>query len=340
MQIKLKYQGILIISFLITCLIAGFVFYGCSKTGQVVEEVEETIKEQKVAALLWLGLETPYCKPAADAYIRVMEANGVGVKLFDAGFDASKQLEQLYDAISMDVDVVNLIAMDSKAISPGLKKAWEAKIPVIMDHSMPEKEDEKYTVAYSGPYNYNYGLVVAELINTALGGEGKIAIIQGAAGQEATINITQGIKDKLKELKSEIEIIAEQPAEWDKQTAVEITEDWLIRYPELDGIIAMDSTLAAGAVIAMKEAGLNPGDVILIDAMGGSQEGMENVKSGWVYAAAIENPTPAGELGAQVALKVLEQNIIPPKQLDPWLNPMDIPVATQENADDFMPSDW
>lgn len=52
-------------------------------------------------------------------------------------------------------------------------------------------------------------------------------------------------------------MIAEQPAEWNKDKALAVMQDLLTRFPSpgIDAVFAMDDPMAIGALTAIKAAG-------------------------------------------------------------------------------------
>ncbi len=290
--------------------------------------------------LLWLGAQTPYGPPFISNFHFKANEQGWNDIVFDGRFDAALQASQMDQAIAMKPDVIDLVALDASAMAPGLKKAAAAGIPVVMDHTKANKEDEKYTVAYTGPDNYLEGVACAELMNEALGGKGKVVMLEGAAGQEAQINRGKGFTDRLKELNSKIEVIARQTAGWRKDLSTQIMQDWITRYgKEINGVYGQDDTMAMGAWVALDEAGYQKGDVVII-GMGGSREGLAAVRDGIIQGTVMQSPVPGSNKAIETIGKVLKAKLKPPKQLDPYFNWMDLPKVTKANVDKYLPGDW
>lgn len=315
-------------------------------TAAATTAAETTAAETTTAAKtykivnLWLGMAAPYCPPYKAEFEKGAKENGWELIFFDGKFDAALQASQMDEAIAMKPDLINLGALDAAGMAAGIKKAFDAGIPVLMDHTLANKEDEQYTIGYTGPDNYTEGLLGGELMNEKLGGKGKVVIITGAAGQEAAINRPKGFKDKLAELNSQIEVLAEQTADWDKAKATKIMADYITRFgKELSGVYGADDTLAVGAWIALQEAGYNKGDLVLV-GVGGSKEGLAAIKDGTIYGTVLQSPVAGAKAAIEIIKKALEQGIKPPEQLDPYLNFMPLPKITVENVDQYLPGEW
>jgi ribose transport system substrate-binding protein len=312
------------------------------ETTQQAETAPETTQEAVTFKVvnLWLGMGAPYCPPYRDTFEKGSTENGWDLVFFDGEFDAALQANQMDEAIAMNPDIIILCALDASGMAAGMKKAFDAGIPVIADHTLPNPEDQQYTIAYTGPDAYTQGSLAAEIMHEQLGGKGKVVILTGAAGQEAAINRPLGFREKLEELNSEIEILAEQPADWDKAKATSIMADWITRYgDEIDGVFGADDTLAVGAWIALEEAGYEKGDIVLV-GIGGSREGLAAVNDGLISGTILQSPVAGAEAAIESIKVALEQGVKPPAQMNPYLRFMALPKVTEENVADYLPGEW
>lgn len=328
----------------ITCL--GAISVGC---GQKVSETTSTEVSSgtevsvelsgKKVALLVLGTSTPYIPPYMETVKKGFEDAGVSLTVFDANFDPSLQASQMDDAIALNPDLIVIFPLDVKALSAGIKKAFDKGIPILVDNGRVSEEDEQYTVGYVGPNNYQEGVVAAELMNEALGGEGKVVVIEGAPGQEAQINRLKGFEDRLAELNSKIEILAKQTANWVKADATKVMEDYIVRYPDVNGVYAEDDTMAVGAWVAINEANIEKGKIKIV-GVGGSKEGLAAVKDGALYGTVLQSPVIEAKLVLEKSFEILSKGMKAGDQFDPYLNYQDLPAVTAENVDEYLPGEW
>jgi ribose transport system substrate-binding protein len=294
---------------------------------------------EKKVALLVLGTQTPYLPPYMSTAEEGFADAGVELIEFDASFDAALQASQMDDAIALNPDLIVLFPLDVAAMSPGIKKAFDAGIPILVDNNEVLKEDKKYTVAYVGPNNYQEGVLAAELMNDILGGKGNVVIIEGAPGQEAQIQREAGFVDRLEELDSDIKILAKQTANWVKADATAVMEDWLVRYPDIDGLYAEDDTMAVGGWVAIEEAGIKKGEIKII-GIGGSKEGLRAIKDGVMYGTVLQSPVFEAKLMVEKSLEILEKGLKAGDQMDPYLNYQPLPKITAENVEEYLPGEW
>ncbi len=100
------------------------------------------------------------------------------------------------------------------------------------------------------------------------------------------------------------EIIATD-ASWSRANAISIVEDWLVAYPEMNCIQAENDEMALGAVTAIKNAGLNPGDYLIL-GMNGDPGAQEAIKAGEMSMTAANSKRAQSAICAEVCLRLAQ----------------------------------
>ena len=155
--------------------------------------------------------------------------------------------EQLNTCIGQNPDGIVLWPLDPQAYIPGLISAQDAGIPVVLINSPMDDEALPYVASFTGPDVYEEGVLSADALNEALGGEGNVVIIAGQAGNGTTIGRTDGFTERLEEIGSNIEVLQIVNADFDQQKALEASRDLITRFgDDLDGVYANDDTMARG----------------------------------------------------------------------------------------------
>jgi ribose transport system substrate-binding protein len=323
---KVKVFGILLV---LIMLVSAFLFAEGQKEGAKEKE--------KMVVLLMIGMESPYCPPYVSNFTTKLNEAGVKTFMFNGKFDAQLQASQMDDAIAMRPSLIVLFAADSQAIAPGIKKAHDAGVPVLMSNNRPVEESEEYVLGYVGPDYYTQGKLAAEMMNKLLGGSGDVVMIEGLAGQEAQINRANGF---LENVDGGIKLLARQPADWRKDKAIQVMQDFITRYgDEIDAVYGQDDTLGIGAAIAMEEAGIDQGAIPVI-SIGGSREGLKAVSDGVIYGTVMQSPVVETDGLVPVVLDVLDEGLTAGDHLDPFWQFMDMPKVTADNVEGYLPGDW
>ena len=163
------------------------------------------------------------------------------------------QIEILEQSLVNPPDIYIIAPADSQGITPIIEKINAAGIPIICIDGVFADESLDY-VTFVGANNYENASLGAQKMVDALGGKGKIVILEGTSGATTCIERMQGANDVFSQY-PDIEILASQPADWNRQTALTVTQNFLTAYPDLEAIFAINGEMALGAVEACRQAG-------------------------------------------------------------------------------------
>jgi ribose transport system substrate-binding protein len=316
----------------IMCLymLAAFSLYGSK------EEEEAAPEEKIVVAHLGVRHGFPYRIAVEDTIRDEAERLGIELIQYDNDLDIQKAFDQIEDAMLQNPDVLIVPVLDAKAYIEPLKKAHEKGFKIVTETASVAEEGYPYIDAYVGSDPETQGRLAAELMVQGLKekfGDNisgrKIVIIEGHPGEDAQIFRSKGFEDRLAEIASGVEILDKQAADWSKAKALDVMEDYLVKYKQIDGFYSQDDTMAVGAIEAIKEAGRL--DEIIVVGINGNADGLTSIKNGEMYGTISQSPVICGKLVVQVAHKLAKGEDVE------FFNIQPMPKITIENADEFLP---
>jgi ribose transport system substrate-binding protein len=232
---------------------------------------------------------------------------GVELVILDPAFDPQKQVSMIDNLIAQGVDALLVNAVDPAAVVPSLRKASEAGIPVIMNNADTNEEGHQYTETFVTTDTYGQGFAVGEAMRAVMEPNSKMVIISGKPGQSGVAERIQGAKDAVEG--TGIEFIAEQPAEWSKDKALTVMQDFLTRYPDLNGVYALDDPMALGALQAIKAAGRD--DLLgKVFGVNGNKEACEAIANGEMGGTALQLSYLVGVYSVRAAWDVTHDRIV------------------------------
>jgi ABC-type sugar transport system substrate-binding protein len=209
--------------------------------------------------------------------------------VLSANADVPTQLNQIYDLVAKHVNYLVVGPIDGSAVIPGLKAAHEAGIPVIVIGNPVAKNGDEYVTATRVPDDGQMGLGSAELVVKAIGDGGSVVVVDGLAGQPAVILRHATIDPYFKEHR--IQVLGDQPADWDSNKAATVTEDFLTRFPKVNAIFSMDGSETPGVLRAVGDASFK-GPVI---GLGGTATELAALKAGTLYGTTCMSAGKNGE---------------------------------------------
>ena len=181
-------------------------------------------------------------------------ANGYNLVVTDPAFDTNKGTQILSSLIADKPDVMVVHNIDVQSYARLLKKAEKEGIKVIQVNM----KSTYSTDAYVGADWFDVGARGAEYLAKSCspenGKSGKIAIVQGALTAAASVYQIRGVEAVLKD-HPDIQIVANQPADWDSSKAQTITSTILQQHPDICGFFGFWDWMDIGIGAAVKEAG-------------------------------------------------------------------------------------
>lgn len=249
--------------------------------------------------------------PSIQAIIKGMDDTAkfypVEITYFDPAGDPQKQVSQLNDCVARKFDVILPNAVDPAAIVPGIKAASEAGIPVVMHNADTNEEGRQYTEAMITPDLRAQGVAVGEIIANTMPKDAKMVVISGIPGQTGVAERKEGAMESLEG--TGIQFLDDQSADWDKDKALQVMQAFLTRYPDIQGVYALDDFMAFGAIEAIKAA--NKMDQIKVYGVGGVKEACESIKNGELQGSAFHLSYLVGVQAIRASWDVTHNLVVP-----------------------------
>ncbi len=271
------------------------------------------------------NLQDEFPKNIADAMQKhAEEIPGLEIIMQDASADIATQISQVETFVAQGVDAVILNAHDSKGLDAAVELCNEKGIPIIECNLPTESKDYQ---AYVGSDDVEAGYIQGNYVKELLGGKGKVCIMQGLAGQSATNERREGVQKGLLD-GTEIEVLAEQNADWQRDQAMTLAEDWLTQYPDIDAILCQNDDMAMGALQAVEARGRQ--DEIIVVGVDAIADALLAVKDGRLACTVFQDAKTQGETSIDVALQWAKGEETEHDIMVPFV------LVTQENVDEII----
>jgi ribose transport system substrate-binding protein len=235
-----------------------------------------------------------------EACKKVSQALGAQATLYgpQSFGDYAQQLGIVEDLITKKMDLIILNPCHPQALVPAVLKAQKAGIPVI---TIDNKVDSDQVLSYIGTNNFNGAYAGAKYIAEKIGGKGKVAILEGEAGNPNAILRTDGAKKAFSEYPN-IKLVASQNAHWTEEGGLTVMENVLQATPDINAVFCACDNIAFGAAQAAKNKGVRP----VIVGFDGIPEAMDAIKKGIIDATVAQFPGKMAELGVRLGLAYIK----------------------------------
>ena len=264
---------------LLMAAVLGLCLTACSSTGST----GRTKNEKLVVGFAQIGQESGWrdAETSDIQWYAARNTDTIDLHFADAQQKPENQVKAIRNFIDMGVDVI--------AFAPVIETGWEevlnecqaAKIPVIlMDRGIDSSIDANlYTTMIASDHVWA-GEQAAIVMNDLLSGSGTVVELQGTIGASATIQREKGFDEYMAANCPDIKIVDHQSGDFTRDQGREVMESMLKDYDHIDGVFAHNDDMALGAIEAIKEAGLKPGEDIKIISVDGVRGALEAVLAG------------------------------------------------------------
>jgi len=252
---------------------------------------------QDTIALTVSTLDNPFFVSLKDGAEKKAKELGYKLVVLDSQNDPAKELANVEDLIVRGTKVLLINPTDSEAVSNAVAIANRNKVPVItLDRGAAKGE----VVSHIASDNVAGGKMAGDFIAEKLGSGAKVIQLEGLAGTSAARERGEGFKQAIDAHK--FDVLASQPADFDRTKGLNVTENLLASKGAVQAIFAQNDEMALGALRAISAAGKN----VLVVGFDGTDDGVKAVKSGKMGATIAQQPELIGSLGIETADKVLK----------------------------------
>ncbi|WP_208347487.1 substrate-binding domain-containing protein [Pseudaestuariivita rosea] len=211
---------------------------------------------------------------AAEAERR-LEAQHEGLDIvISAAGSATEQANALEDMVAVqNIDALVILPFESDPLTdPVAQVAASGAFITVVDRGLADPSIQNIYVAGD---NVGFGRSAGEYMVDRLGGSGKVVAMRGIPTVIDDQRM-QGFEAAIEG--SGIELMAAEHANWSRDKAFEVMQDYLTRFPEIDAVWAADDDMALGALEAIREAGRE--DEMFLVGGGGASAVIKGVADG------------------------------------------------------------
>jgi inositol transport system substrate-binding protein len=229
------------------------------------------------------------------------------VDVVDGQADDAKQNGLIENAIANKYNLIILQPNDSEAQKPYIRKAVEAKIPVIITNPrIPDEAIMKITNSVDAD-PYEQGAVVARYALNLIPKNAKVVVLRGPDGNLHSVERRRSWKQEFFDKRPDVTIVAEQSGHWNKDEGMRYMEDWVQANPQIDAVISMNDNMAMGALEAVK--GNAKFNKLLAFGVDGDAAAALLIQEGRMTATAFQNADELAKKNMELANDILSGKV-------------------------------
>ena len=253
--------------------------------------------------------------------------DGVKLQFEDARSDVVKQLSQVESFISQKVDAIVVNPVDTAATKKITEAAVKAGIPLVYVNRRPDDLNLPKGVVTVASNDLEAGEMQMQYLADKMGGKGDIVILLGDLANNSTTNRTKGVKEVLAKY-PDIKVEQEQSGVWLRDKGMTLVNDWLTQGRKFDAVIANNDEMAIGAAMALQQAGVEKGSV-LIAGVDGTPDGLNAIKKGNMAVSVFQDAKGQADGSIDTAVKMAKNEPVEQAVWVPYR------LITPQNVDTF-----
>ncbi len=284
---------------------------GAAGAGKAADASAQAGADSKYEMAYVLSTRDEYLRTLEDGIRKAAEEKGVDMEYYYAGNDSLRMIDCVEAARNQGKDAVliNLNAAEEAQAcieaAGDMKVVFVNRVPadfdVLGENAVAVASDENESGRFQGEYLADY-----------FKKEGKTdvsyVLLRGTDGLVHTELRSEGAVNALKEAGINVKETAVVEADFDRNTAKEELEGML---PELqyDCIIANNDAMAIGAIMAMKDDGIDPASVPVV-GIDATKDGQQAIREGEMAMTVFQSAEGQTEGAVAAAINMLEGNPI------------------------------
>jgi simple sugar transport system substrate-binding protein len=280
--------------FMTAILIVCAALSGCSKPATSEKETPKAgakaSKKSIVVGFAQTGNESDWRRANTESFKSEAEKRGITLKFADAQSKQENQIKAIRSFIAQRVDAIVIAPIVSTGWDPVLKEAKAAKIPVVLSDRRIDTSDTSLYVTFIGSDFVKEGKMAAEWLVKKMNGKAKIVELQGEPGSAPATDRRTGFIEVIKAY-PDMQIIDSQSGDFLRAKGKVVMEAFLKKHGKnIQALFAHNDDMAIGAIQAIEEAGLKPGQDIIIVSIDAVKAAFEMMIGGKLNCTVECNP--------------------------------------------------
>jgi ABC-type sugar transport system substrate-binding protein len=256
-----------------------------------------------------IGAESEWRTGNTESIKEAAEDLGVELIFSDAQQKQENQIKAIRTFIAQQVDVIGVSPIVETGWESVFQEAKDAGIPIILVDRRADVSEDLYATHLGSDF-VEEGRNAARVMADLLDGKGNIVELVGTVDSAPANDRYIGFREILQDY-PEMKIIASESADFTRAKGEEVMEGFLEQHgDQIDALYAHNDDSAIGAIRAIEEYGLRPGEDIIIVSIDAIQDAFQAMIDGKLNATVECNPL-LGPTFFDVALKVVNDEPVP-----------------------------
>ncbi len=298
----LKTLSVFVSRFVLVAIVAVVTIAGCNKE-KSSDKLQIAVIPKGTTNVFWKSIHAGALKAADELDVEIIWQ---GPQRED---DRQMQIQVVQNFVSRGVDAIVLAPLDRRALVGPIQAAVARDIPVVIVDSAVDTEAITSFVATN---NREGGRMCARRLAELLDNKGKIIVLRVLEGGASTTNREEGFLEEIRQIAPNIEILVDnQYGGATVEKALQISQNLLNRFDDVDGIFAANESTTQGMLRALQTAG-RAGSTSFV-GFDSNETLMDGMAAGHIHGLALQDPFDMGYRGVRTAVAKINGDVFDAK---------------------------
>ena len=252
----------------------------------------------------------------------------IELQFADAQGDVGRQLSQIQNFVAQNAAAMIVNAADTSA-TPGMTKvARDAGVPLVYVNRRPAEETLPASVVFVGSEDLQAGTLEMEELARLMNYRGNVAIMVGelaSNGAQLRTTAVENVVAKYPDMK----VVEKQVGNFQRERGLDLMNNWLTAGRAIDVVAANNDEMAIGAIMAIRQAGMPTGK-ILVGGVDATPDALAELAKGTLAVTVFQNARGQARGALDAAVKLSRKE---PVDSFVWI-PFEL--VTRENYKGFL----
>jgi len=302
------------------CLfVAAVSLLGCNERNGKSQD-----KQKKVAVII-STLNNPWFVVLAETAANRARELGYAATIFDSQNNTALETDHFENVIASGYDAILFNPTDADGSIANVRMAKNADVPVFC----MDREVNATDVATSQILSDSYAgcVAIGKYFVEKLDKRGKYVEILGLVGDNNTWSRSKGFHSVVDHY-SELKMVAQQSADFDRNKAMEVMESILQVHPNINAVFCGNDAMAMGVYQALASAG--KAEKVLVFGFDGADDVINSIQQNKILATGMQFPKLMAKTAASYAHEYFKG-----KRDFAQKVPVSVEMVNQENVDEY-----
>lgn len=226
----------------------------------------------------------------------------VMLQFSDAQGDVAKQLSQIQNFVAQGAAAIIVNAADTSATPSMTKVAREAGVPLVYVNRRPAEESLPDGVVFVGSEDLQAGTLEMEELARLMNYRGNVAIMVGELASNGAQLRTRAVEAVVAKHPA-MKIVEKQVGNFQRERGLDLMNNWLTAGTKIDAVAANNDEMAIGAIMAIQQAGISPGK-ILIGGVDATPDALAELERGTLAVTVFQDARGQARGAVDAAIKL------------------------------------